>query len=303
MVRQGREAHNAGWRVLTEGGAVADDSPTVRGQLLAAELRRLRVGVKKTQTEVARYVGLAPGDTTISKFENAERVPPAPHLRLMLQCYGVDLDSSRAASIVELAKQAKQRGWWSEHSTSVPNWFERYLGLETAADEVETYEAEYVPGLLQTSRYTEALTTPANMELPEGFAAVRKRRQQRLLADEPLRLRAVLNEAVLLRDVGGPEIMREQLASLLDAADRLNISLQVLPFSVGIHPGMHGPFTIVRFKEKSIDTVYVELRGGAVYLNQPTDIELHSATFEQLTALALTEEDTISLVRETERRL
>ncbi len=304
-MRQARRAHNAGWHVLTEGGAVADNSPTLRAKRLGNELKRLRLAVGKTQKEVGDWVGTP--HTTISKIETADRNVPLPHLKLMLQLYGVN--PTQSAALVQLAEQAKERGWWAEYGVAVPDWFEDYVGLETAATEVWTYEAEYVPGLLQTARYTQALTRATSTAEPPddgglaGFAAVRAVRQRRLVDDEPLALSAVLNEAVLLREVGGPEVMREQLASLLTAAGRPNITLQVLPFSVGTHPGMHGPFTILRFMEESMNTVYVELRGGAVYQDTPVDIELHSTTFEQLTALALTAEDTISLLRETERRL
>lgn len=114
-------------------------------------------------------------------------------------------------------------------------------------------------------------------------------------------LRAVLSEAVLHRQVGGAEVMREQLARLRDAASRPNITVQVLPFSVGAHPGMTGPFTMVRFVERSMDVVFVEQRGGAVYLEHPVNIDMHEATFERLADLALSEDDTVALLNEMER--
>jgi Domain of unknown function (DUF5753) len=80
-----------------------------------------------------------------------------------------------------------------------------------------------------------------------------------------------------------------------------NITVQVLPFSAGVHPGLTGSFTVLRFPERSMNMVYVEQRGGAFYLDRPRDIDLHEATFEQLSDLALSDDDTASLLTKTER--
>ncbi|HEX5349060.1 MAG TPA: helix-turn-helix transcriptional regulator, partial [Pseudonocardiaceae bacterium] len=256
----------------------------------------------KTQVEVGEWVGTP--STTISKIENAERNVPLPHLKLMLQLY--EVDPAHGETLIQLAQQAKERGWWTDYGQAVPKWFTEYIGLETAAIEVWTYEQEYVPGLLQTRCYTEAMTLTANSvgtsESAENFARVRATRQQRLTSEKaPMALRAVLSEAVLHRKVGGPDVMREQVARLREAASQPNITVQVLPFSAGAHPGMTGPFTMLWFPERSMNMVYVELRGGAVYLERPEDIDLHEAIFERLSALALNEEDTTSLLSEMER--
>ena len=279
-----------------------DGSPTMPARRLARELKRLREAAGKTQAEVGKYVGTP--STTISKIENAERNVPLPHLKLMLQMYGVD--EAHSETLTQLARQARERGWWVDYGDAVPKWFTEFIGLESAATEVWTYEQEYVPGLLQTRAYTEAMTAAVHSAGPsdsaEEFARVRTARQQRLTGDAPMALRAVLSEAALYRTVGGPELMREQVARLRDVAAQPNITVQVLPFSVGAHPGMTGPFTLLRFPEKAMNVVFVELRGGAVYLERPVDVELHEAAFEQLTALALTDDDTTSLLEETERR-
>lgn len=281
---------------------MVDGSPTVPARRLGRELKRLREAAGKTQVEVGAWVGTP--STTISKIENAERNVPLPHLKLMLQLYKVD--PAHGETLTQLAQQAKERGWWADYGEAVPKWFTEYVGLETAATAVWTYEQEYVPGLLQTRRYTESMTATANSvgasESAENFARVRATRQQRLTDDKaPMALRAVLSEAVLRRTVGGPGVMREQIARLREATSQPNLTVQVLPFSAGAHPGMTGPFTILRFPERSMNIVYIELRGGAVYFERPQDIDLHETIFERLSNLALNAQDTISLLSETEK--
>lgn len=281
---------------------MTDGSPAVPARRLGKELKRLREAAGKTQVEVGEWVGTP--STTISKIENAERNVPLPHLKLMLQLYGVD--HLHGETLMHLAQQAKERGWWADYGDVVPKWFTTYVGLESAATEVWTYEQEYVPGLLQIRSYTEAMTVAANSmgtsESVDGFARVRATRQQRLTGEKaPMALRAVLNEAVLHRKIGGPDVMREQVAQLRYAMSQPNITVQVLPFSAGAHPGMTGPFTMLRFPERSMNMVYVELRGGAVYLERPEDVDLHEAIFKKLSDLALNEEDTTALLSEMGR--
>ncbi len=277
---------------MTTGGA------GVPAQRLGRELKRLRDAAGKTQAEVAKYVGTP--STTISKIENGERNAPIPHLKLMLQLYQVD--PAHAETLIKLAEQAREPGWWVGHSDDLPKWFREYVRVESGARQVWTYEQGYVPGLLQTRSYTEAITDATNIsESAEGFARVRATRQQRLIGEEPLILRAVLDEAVLSRTIGGPVVMREQIARLREAMTQPNITVRVLPFSAGAHPGMTGSFIVLRFAEKAMNMVYVELCGSAVYLDDESDIDVHEAVFQKLSDLALSEEATNSLLGEIER--
>jgi transcriptional regulator with XRE-family HTH domain len=282
---------------------MVDGSPTVPARRLGREFKRLREGTGKTQAEVADYCGTY--STTISKIETGDRVGPLSVIKLMLQLYGIE--GAQSAQLLQLAAQAREPGWWADYGDDViPHWFTEYLGLESAANEVWTFQQGYVPGLLQTRDYTEAVTAAINATGPSEsaneFTRVRATRQERLTGPEPLHLWAILDEAVLRRKVGGPGVMREQLARLIDAASQQpTITVQVLPFSAGAHPGMTGPFTMLRFAEESMNMVYLEQRGGAVYLERPVDVEVHEATFRRLSDLALSEDDTISLLNEIER--
>jgi transcriptional regulator with XRE-family HTH domain len=288
--------------VLREDGTMVDGSPTVPARRLGRELKRLREGTSKTQAEVADYCGTYA--TTISKIETGDRVGPLSVIKLMLQLYRIE--GAQSEQLLQLAAQARQPGWWADYGDDVvPHWFTEYLGLESAASEVWTFQQGYVPGLLQTRHYTEAVTAAINATGPSEsaneFARVRATRQERLTGPESLRLWAILDEAVLHRKVGGPGVMREQLARLIDAASQPTIAVQVLPFSAGAHPGMTGPFTTLRFTEESMNIVYLEQRGGAVYLERPVDVEVHEATFRRLSDLALSEDDTVSLLTKIKR--
>lgn len=221
----------------------------------------------------------------------------------MLQLYKVD--PAHTETLMRLAKQAREPGWWAAHSDDVPNWFTEYVSLESEACQVWTYAQGYVPGLLQTRQCAEAITLAAHTaetsESAAGFARVRSTRQQRLHGEAPMVLRAVIDEAVLHREVGGPAVMGAQMARIRDLMSQPNITVQVLPFSAGIHPGLTGSFTVLRFPARSMNMVYVEQRGGAFYLDRPRDIDIHETVFEELSDLSLSEDDTTSLLSEMER--
>lgn len=279
---------------------VTDSSPTAQAVLLGEELRGYREALGLTQFEVARRVGTY--HSTINKIENAKRHAPEPVLRGMLQVYGVA--EKAIEDFVRRARQARTPGWWADHKDTVPHWFLRYVGLEAAAIAKRTYEAELVPGLLQTRRYTEAVATVVRGAGPsdsaESLVSVRTTRQRRLYDPDPLTLTAVLNEAVIRRPVGGPDVMREQLAYLVEMTARPNITLHILPFAAREHPAMSGTFTMLQFCEQSINTVYVEHPNGAMYVDEPEDVQRYETTFRQLTHLALSEAETIEMLERTE---
>jgi transcriptional regulator with XRE-family HTH domain len=211
-------------------GTMVDGSPTVPARRWGREFKRLREGTGKTQAEVADYRGTYP--TTISKIEIGDRVGPLSVIKLMLQLYGSwapSLSSYRSWP----RRQENRAG--GRTTAVIPRWFTEYLGLESAANEVWTLQQKYVPGLLRIRRYTEAVTAAINATGPSEsaneFTRVRATRQERLTGPQPLRLWAILDEAVLHRKVGGPGVMREQLARLIDAASQQpTITVQVLPF-------------------------------------------------------------------------
>jgi len=295
-VRQTWQVQTGGQYVITE-ATVADNSPTMRMRQLGMELRRLRDNAGKSQQEAARWIDVT--DTALSKMERGVRRVRVAYVRSLCQLY--DVGSPHTEFLERLARESGERGWWADFGNTVPPWFADFLGMETVAEEVWTYESSIFPGLLQAQGYVEAIVSARSDS--ERFTRLRATRQKRLVDDDPLILRAVLDEAVVCRVVGDPDVMRKQVRHVIDTARLPNVTVQVLPFSVGFHPALAtGSFTALRFPEAPMNTVYVEIKGGAVYMEKLPDVERHAATFERLTELALSEGETVSFLEQIERR-
>lgn len=274
------------------------DSPTVTRRLLSAELRKLREHAHLTLDDVAQQLEWS--ESKVSRIENASwKRLSATDLRALLAVYKMPKD--QVDKLVAVARTARKRGWWHIYGDAVPAWFETYVGLEGAAHTLSNYEAEIVPGLLQTDAYARAVYK--REMLTEDDAAVQREVEvrmdrQRLLTDpNPPTLWAILNEAVLHRQVGGEHVMRKQLRRLVDAAKLPNVTLQVLPFSTGAHPAMDEPFMLLGFDEPALnDLVYLEHQTGSLYLEKPRELERYTLVFDRLRADALGVEASLNLI-------
>ena len=264
-------------------------SPTVRRRRLAAELRRLRQASKLTIEQVAESLEWSPGK--VSKIENA-RVSVLPRdVRRLLDTYGVSEGQEREL-LLSLARESRERGWWQQYGETVPEWFATYVGLEAEASAISTYQAESVPGLLQTQGYAAALHRAALMNAPEEeidrHVAVRMERQARLKQPDAPQLWVVLNEAVIRRRIGERAIMHEQLVKLAEVASAPNITLQVLPFSAGAHASMDSAFSILSFDPPSDgEIVYFEHPTCSLYLEKPDEVARYRLVYEHLRAASL----------------
>jgi transcriptional regulator with XRE-family HTH domain len=273
-------------------------SPTVRRRRLAAELRRLRQESKLTIEQVAESLEWSPGK--VSKIENA-RVSVLPRdARRLLDVYEVTEGQERDL-LLSLARESRERGWWQQYGETVPEWFATYVGLEAEASAIAAYQAEIVPGLLQTQKYAAALHRAALMnateENIERHVVVRMERQARLTEPDAPQLWVVLNEAVLRRVVGDRAIMHEQLLKLTEAANAPNITLQVLPFSSGAHASMDSAFSIVSFDPPTDgDIVYLEHPTCSLYLEEPDEVARYKLVYEHLRAASLSLDDSRRLL-------
>ncbi len=264
-------------------------SPTVRRRRLATELHRLRQASKLTIEQVAETLEWSPGK--VSKIENA-RVSVMPRdVRRLLDIYGI-AEGQEREMLLTLARESRERGWWQQYGEAVPEWFATYVGLEAEASTISAYQAETVPGLLQTQRYAAALHRAALMnateEEIERHVTVRMERQARLKQAEAPALWVVLNEAVLRRTIGERAIMHGQLMKLAEVADAPNITLQVLPFSAGAHASMDSAFSIVSFDPPTdSEIVYFEHPTCSLYLEKPDEVAQYRLVYEHLRAASL----------------
>ncbi len=262
-------------------------NPTVRRRRLGSELRKLREQKGMTAEEVAAR--LLVSQSKISRLENGRRSISQRDVRDLCGVYGVD-DARVVDSLMQMAKESRQQGWWHAFG-DVP--YSVYIGLETDAASLRVYESLVVPGLLQTPEYAraviEGMWPEATHAEVDKRVQVRLKRQERLTDPlHPVRYWVVLDEAALRRVTGDEQIMIAQLETLVERSTMPHVTLQVLPYSMGAHPGMYGKFAILEFEDASDATVvYLEGVTSDLYLEKPNDVHDYSLMYEHLRALAL----------------
>jgi transcriptional regulator with XRE-family HTH domain len=260
---------------LAEGRALdyQQAGPTVVRMLVGAQLRKLREERGITR-EDAGYA-IRASHSKISRLELGRTSFKERDVADLLALYGVT-DEAERATLLALAEQANEPGWWQRYSEVVPAWFEGYLGLEQAASVIRTYEVQFVPGLLQTPDYARAVVQLGHPDASkteiERRVSLRVSRAQILHRPEPSSLWAVIDEAALRRPIGDSATMRAQLEHLIHIAELPHVTVQVLPFSVGGHAAAGGPITILRFPQAELpDVIYLEQLISALYLDKPAD--------------------------------
>ncbi|EFE83273.1 DNA-binding protein [Streptomyces albidoflavus] len=266
-------------------------NPTVRRRRLGQELRRLRELKGMTAEQVAER--LLVSQSKISRLENGRRSISQRDVRDLCGVYEVE-DHRIVDSLMQMAKDSRQQGWWHSFG-DIP--YSVYIGLETDAASLRAYDPQVVPGLLQTRPYAEALIRGAIPEISPADAEkrvqVRMRRQDRVSSPEnPLRLWTVMDEAALHRAVGTPEVMKEQLEHLVQMSELPHVTVQVIPFSTGAHPGLNGQYAILEFPDSTDSSVvYIEGVTSDLYLEKSNDVQKYSVMYEHLRAQALNPED------------
>jgi len=268
-------------------------SPTVRRRRLGAELRRYREATGMTIDQVAESMDCSA--SKISRLENGQTGSSPRDVRDILALYQVG--EAETEELLDLARETRQRGWWQQHGAVLTSAF---IGFEAAAAYIRSYEAQCVPGLLQTEDYARQLIAGGGNDSAdqiENRVRVRMERQRLLTHGDPLDFWCVLDEAVLLRPVGGRGVMRRQLERIAEVSSLDNVTLQVLPLDIGAHAGMDGSFVLLRFPhEGDPDTVFVTMATGGVFQEKPDELRRYLAIFDRLTDVALTPEDSKALV-------
>jgi len=275
----------------------ARSSPTVKRRRLAAALRDYRETARLTIDDVAAELEWS--TAKISRIENA-RVSVLPRdVKFLLRAYGLTEGDQAWDLLLLLAKESRQRGWWQQHGDAVPDWFQVFVGLEAEAATISGYDAEFVPGLLQTEDYARAVHQAQLVNATAGeierLVKVRMERQEILDSDGVPHLWLVVNEAVIQRMVGGPGTMKAQLSHMIEKSMSPNVTLQVVPFTSGAHPAMEGSFNLLGFPEPGDPAiVYIEYHTGALYLEKTAETARYSLLFDHLRAAALSVADSRS---------
>ncbi len=271
--------------------------PTVRLRRLAAELRRLRSAAQLSRENVEEQTGINEG--TLYRLETARARPQRRTLMALLDLYGAD--SSLRSDLLAIAQGADNQGWLRPYHSALPEEYTAYISFEAEARSVRNYESLFIPGLLQTEAYARAVIPGVQPGITKDQidqrVQARIERQQLLDRDVPLELWAVLDEAAIRRLVGGREIMYAQITHLTQAARRPNVTIQVIPFEAGAHPGMPGSFVHMDFKDPlDPELVYIDTMAGDLFLEADADLRRYRSMFDHLRATALSASETGSLL-------
>ncbi|MEV5413229.1 helix-turn-helix transcriptional regulator [Thermopolyspora sp. NPDC052614] len=275
--------------------ASGNQSPTVRLRRLGHEMRRLREAAGKSIHETSAELEWS--TSKISRLENGlTKRPDVQNIRVLCAAYGVT-DSELIEDLVKLARDARQRGWWTKYQDIFRS---TYVGLEAEASAISTFELALIPGLLQTTDYMREVMRACMVRDPvevERRVEARLERQALLTQPDPPRLRAIIDESALLRPVGSPDVHKRQLRKLMETESLEHVKMQILPFSAGAHAGMTGSFVILAFPEAADrSVVYQETATDSLFLEQQDQINRYELLFEHLCASALSVDASIAYV-------
>ena len=284
-----------------DGGRAGDvQGPTVPRLLVGIQLHRFREAAAITPDQAAYEIRAS--RSKISRMENGLVRFKERDVTDLLTLYGISDEQTRS-SLVMLTRQANTPGWWSKYGDIMADWFEAYLGLETAASVIRTFELQFVHGLFQTEDYARAVTMLGHTSAPadeiERRVSLRLKRQDLLVGPEPPQVWSVIDEGALRRPVGGAAVMRAQLDHLVEMARLRHVTIQVVPFSRGGHAAAGGSFTVLRFSQPEVpDVVYIEQLTSALYLDTREDVDDYMEVMNHLSTEALTPAQSTKFIAE-----
>ena len=273
-------------------------SPTVRRRELGTRLRALRTEADLTVEQVAEQLLCSP--SKISRLETGHRGASARDIRDLCDLYQVD--PTQRDYLAALAREGSRKAWWQPYDLP----YATYVGLEAEAVAISDFEPGVFPGLLQTPAYARILHERAmprlRTEIIEQRVDERRIRQEILTRDNPPRLDTVVDESVLHRNVGGPQVMSDQLGKVIEASSNLGVTIRILPFSIGAHPALDSTFVVLEFAPPVPGVVYAEGLVGHIYRERPEDFRRYMDIFEYLSEVALSPERSLALIAKMKAR-
>lgn len=277
---------------------------TIKRRRLAATLRKLREQAGLTLDEVAERMGLA--QSTMSRIETARAAARPAIVRGLLTVY--DVRGDEAEAIVQIAKEATKRGWWYSYRDVIPDWFETFVGFEGEASLIQAYQPQVVPGLLQTEDYARAVLGSAWLKLLpaeiDRRVKVRLSRQELFDRQQPPEYHVVLSEAVLLTQVGTPELRSAQLTKLIRSVEQRRVTIQVLPFAAGPVATELGQFVVLDFPSPEDPPVgYIEHLTGGLLVEEAAEVQRCRVAFSHQCAAALSPAESLDLIAQVAKSI
>ena len=273
---------------------------SVRQRRAAAELKRLRELALLTADEVAGRLGWSA--SKVSRLENARIRLKPDDVNLLLGLY--DVGGDKRDTLLSLIREDGNKRWWNAYTDILTPDHLTLISFESEASTARTYEPMVVPGLLQTESYARrviymwhSIITVPPPDL-ERRLEVRMTRQQFITSDDPLQLNAIIDEAVLHRQIDERAVMREQLHHLAEISELPNVELKILPLT-GQHVTSTGPLMSLHIPEFG-DVVYLEdFMTGHLYIEDAALIYQHTLVFNELSAAALDPDESRRLIVRT----
>ena len=275
---------------------MADLSPTIRQRELGMRLREFRTAKGLTVEDVSKELLCSP--TKISRAETGARRATLRDVRDLCQIYGVDAKTS--AELMELAREARQPGWWTKYDDLK---ISPLIGMEQSATAITSFGMYFFPALLQSEDYARAIIMGIAPKIDEGILGQRVEarmiRQKLLLAPKPPKYRVLLDEAVLHRHVGGPAVMKAQLDKILSLMRQEKAAVQVIPYEVGAYGASDSNFSYLKFADTKLpDLVFVEGLVSHLYLERPDELERYREALDHLRDEALNPRDSAKRIAE-----
>jgi transcriptional regulator with XRE-family HTH domain len=279
-----------------ERGMAVMHDPTVQRLLLGRQLKRARDTAGLKQADVAKAM-----EWSLSKLiriESGQVSISTNDLKALVGHVGIK-EKRRADALLELARTSRTQSWYDAFDGLLSPGFREYLAYEASASTIRQYEPLLTPGLVQEEEYARAVLRSFGNgdEDTDQLWTVRQHRQELHDRDDPPEVQIILDEAVIRRQVGGPSVMRRQLGRLGEMAAEPHVTLQILPFSLGSHPGMAGPFVVMQFDDALLDDlVHLESAGDATIRDDPEVTARYLDRFATLEKLALSPDESRALI-------
>ncbi|MFI5906044.1 helix-turn-helix domain-containing protein [Dactylosporangium sp. NPDC051541] len=279
-------------------------TPTARPQavwgMIGRQLRAFRVARNISPAVAGQHIGAH--ESKISWIECGNVKVKEDDLERLLALYRVTGAECRA--ILDLTRRAGDRQWWYPHRDVLADWFCSYLVLESAAEVIRTYEVHFIPGILQTRAYAEAVMRQWYVDEAEvrRRVEVRMRRQEILHEQRSPHIWAVIDEAALRKQIGGPLVMREQLESLIEANEQRHMRIQILLSAAGGHVGMGNSFSILRLRNEHMpDVVYLEQIDSALFFTEREELDPYREAMTRINVAAGKPNETRNVIEQALR--